>query len=113
MSEPVRSERFIAVQGLTSSSSYTVPAGFRAVVAQITVYTDTSGIGLFGQNVYAKSLTDGWEFYHHQAGISAPEYDAQELRVVFEAGETIQVVGGSPLDVAWDVYLGGWLLTLP
>lgn len=104
------STRFIGVSGLTSSVDFVVPAGFVAVVKEITVF---AGNYYPGNRCYVHQLPDGWEFFGQDSS-SVPgdsTYGQWSGAVVLEAGETIEAVGGLPGFIAWDVYVGGYLLT--
>lgn len=108
----VYSTRFIAQQGLQGNVTYEVPAGFVAVVAQVTFYTDTLAPT---EACYLKNLTVGnllVRAFAPAVPADTPPH-SEEGRWVFEPGEVMQVVGGVSLIVAWDVYVGGYLLTLP
>jgi hypothetical protein len=104
VSIPVYSARFIAVQGLVGTETYTVPPGYVAVVRQVNLYNGggisvTTAIwhGSVGQTLalWASSLTASDAFF----------VGAQ----VFYAGETFDITTNG----AWDATVSGYLLTTP
>lgn len=104
MPVPVYSTRFIAEQGLVGVAAYTVPAGYRAVVKQLSLYNGggvsvTTAIwhGSVGQALalFASNLTASDAFF---VGMQ-----------VFNPGETFDITTNG----AWDVTASGYLLSLP
>lgn len=92
-----------------STLTYTVAAGFVAVVRDIQLWNGgTAGVGLFGCEVYDDALSVLFGVF---APVPTPgnPYD-WEGRAVMNAGETLTVY---PLDANWRVRVSGYLLTLP
>lgn len=109
---PVFSAPFIYYTDSTPNTEFEVPAGFTAVVRQITAVCEAGGLAL------TASIQD--------AGVGPPivffaksvfgvfEYVAQELRVVAPENSLIELSLSSEA-LATAVYVGGYLLqnTLP
>jgi hypothetical protein len=102
---PVYTITFIAAKGLTSSTSYTVPSGYVAVVRDIQAY---------GSVTAAASVTvegpSGEAIYYFSLGINGQGADYRTIRVAFTAGQVINAVARvGPVD-AMDVTVTGYLL---
>lgn len=98
------SVRFIDRVGLTSTASYTVPPGYRAVVRDLDVY---QGITVSTNKVtFQGRLTQTiWE---QHGGGDNDTYGSWRGRQVFYAGETFAIVSNDGFE--WDVTLSGYLL---
>ena len=109
MAQPVYSERFIlSALPLGGNVSYTVPAGFRAVIKQITVTALTSAGTLVWVAIAPGVLVEVFVLTPASPPGSQP---ASERSYVAHAGDQINAyergVGNA------DIYVGGYLLSLP
>ena len=107
MSRPVYSTRFIASPNPTFPPSYTVPAGFIAVVRDVVVYT-APGAGGVPTTIFIDS--PNCIFFGVESSTGGDTIH-QELRQVLEPGETIGISSG--LGAGCSVMVSGYLLTLP
>jgi hypothetical protein len=100
------STSFIVFPGLTSTLSFTVPPGFRAVIRDVAVF---HGIQIPPVEVIFSGQF-GTKFWHVLDNGSGPFSAHWEGRVVVEAGNdiTAAVVAGNA-----DVTVSGYLLSLP
>lgn len=98
----VYSTRFFAVQGLSGSLTYTVPAGYVASVKHIDVYCNTLGGASF-TFVGSASQTIYWNDFNDTSG---PPYGWWDGMAVFYEGETMTIKSyGHPMDVTISGYL--------
>lgn len=101
------STQFAAVQGLVASShTYTVPAGFIAIVRDIDAFADTSGTSTF---LVARGPASNVFFYAEflLATTSSKEWRGRQ---VLNTGETLVLQAGP---AAVDVMASGYLLSMP
>lgn len=102
----VYSVSFIQQQGLLGTATYTVPAGFRAVVRDIDAY---SGASLSSRTLNAIGAA-GQTFWQHQWQPTDQDSQSFRGRVVIDQGDTLEIsVSGDTCDVT----ACGYLLTLP
>jgi hypothetical protein len=105
MARAVYSQRFIQEAGLNGSSSYVVPAGFKAVLRDLDVYNGAGGTasvflqGALGQAIWVHRWALG-------DGASPQDWHGRQ---VLETGESVTI----RTDVPMDVTLSGYLLSLP
>jgi hypothetical protein len=99
------SVRFFGIQGLNGVASYTVPAGYRAVVRDLDVYCDNSGAGgtFFFKGPASQTI------WHLSLAATATTDGQWRGRQVFNTGETFLV----DADTNSDVTVSGYLLTAP
>lgn len=105
MARAVYSTRFLEEVGLDGLASYTVPAGFTAVLRDLDAY-NASGIavgrifllGHLGQTIWFAVSAEEQDTYQSWRG-----------RQVLLEGEKFTV----NTEVHWDVTVSGYLLTLP
>ena len=105
MAVPVYSHNFFGIKGLSGAFSYTVPAGFTAVIRSVDAYnssTFTTNLFLHGSAGeaiwWARNNFPGGSFYASFRG-----------RVIINELSTFDVT----TDAEWDVNVNGYLLTLP
>jgi len=104
----VYSTRFLQAHGLSGTTTYTVPAGYRAVLVQLDTYSNP----LLALEVFLHGAL-GQAMWWGQWTPTIPQYQHWAGRQVIEAGESVDVeVNAGPGDGA-DVTLSGYLLTLP
>lgn len=104
MSYPVYSTSFIQESALSGTGEYAVPEGYKAVVRYIHAAT---GSGTGKQAWFQGSLGQNLVFIQSVADIND---NAVDCRIVFEPLDIMKFVVTSGL---WNVYVGGYLLTLP
>lgn len=109
MARPVYSTRFIQAHGLTSTASYTVPAGFIAVVRDVDTWISTP----IGLNALFLHGALGQAIWQTSATIGESQYGSWRGRQVFEPGELVEVEADVGALDAYDVTVSGYLLTLP
>jgi hypothetical protein len=105
VSVPVFSTRFGLEHSFDGIYSYEVPAGYVAVVKEIDV---TYGISV-GASVVAYGPGDAAFWSYHFGTIDLRRTESYQGRAVFYAGEIFSV----ELSDTGDLYIGGYLLTLP
>jgi hypothetical protein len=102
---PVYTTTFIGAQGVTSSVSYQVPAGFTAIVTSCQAYGDFA----VATNLNLHGLA-GQTVWHVGAGAAQGKiYSTFEGRVAYGEGTVITVVVEN--GQAWDITVSGYLLT--
>ena len=99
----VYSTRFITTHA-GGAGSYTVPAGFKAVIRQIQGF---NGSAVAPETAQLVSDVSGGTLF--QTLIPPSEASYLECRFVFESGESFHTNNGSDIDC----YVGGYLLALP
>ena len=104
MARPPYSTRFLAVQGLSTSASYTVPDGFTAVVRCITVFHGVQPDAIRTEFLAPVPVTIA---VYSDVGVSAGGAQL-DLRVVLNPGEVLEAlsIGGNT-----DVTVSGYLLS--
>jgi hypothetical protein len=106
VSRPVYSERFVAVSGLTSIVSYTVPAGYRMVLRDIDIFQ--------GSQPTAPDFrcrgAGGATIFQITGGVLTDTWSAWRGRQVFYEGERVDFIANVG---NCDVTASGYLLTLP
>lgn len=105
---PVYSTAFITYTSSTPNLAFEVPAGFTAVVRQISIYQD---VGAFQATLAFQDSDAAPQYYVYvgeQAGLI--NYLAQEGRWVLGAGG-IMTLYLSTIDDSLTCYVGGYLLT--
>lgn len=104
----VYSTSFIRSHG-GAGGSYTVPDGYLAVIRCVTGFSAADFSPEIGQVVLGHSSCTVWynEFNPVSSGPYA-FYRTDDLRVVVEAGDTINVTNGTDVDVT----VSGYLLTV-
>lgn len=107
MAQPVYSVRFISDYAATVSGSYTVPAGYRAIVRDVDAYNAPGGADTDYVFVYVNEV-GGAFMYQHFAGVP---WVGWRGRQVVNEGETITVGGNS--ESLQSIMVSGYLLTLP
>lgn len=98
---------FIDVQGLGGAATYTVPAGFRAIIDTCDFYT---GAQTPPGTVRMQSNTTNATWFYREVPINEDAYSSWRGRQVFDEGETFQA---STATAPSDVRVSGWLLQLP
>lgn len=107
MARPVYSIRFIEARGLDSTSSYTVPEGFVAVIRDLDAYCDaTLGFAdLFLHGAGGQAIA-----WHSWEATTQDQFQWRGRQVIL-AGETFDVEADTGIGVAIDVTVSGYLLT--
>lgn len=105
----VYSTQFALMHG-GASVVYTVPAGYIAVIRSVTAFNASPVVPEDGHVYLGDSSVTIYQRTLSTFLPSSPGYyDAQELRVVVDAGDRIHVEGGPDVDVS----VSGYLLSLP
>jgi hypothetical protein len=107
MAPPVYSHRFIGVNNATSDGTFTCPAGYVAVVVQLSAYFDSVGAGqdgTIGANIDGTTI---WHQASETLTLGGAVYLATTGRWVLYPGETLYMSH----DPTCDLYAGGYLLT--
>lgn len=103
MPRPLYSVRF-AAQHAGASGTITVPAGFRAVLRDVSAFNadavDTNDLQLVDGE-------SGCTIYQRTLGLQ--EWINDELRIVINEGQTVSVLPGFEVDVV----VSGYLLAVP
>jgi hypothetical protein len=103
----VYSTRFIASGAADFAGTYTVPAGFRAIIRDLVAYCPAP---VSGEYVYMSSTTLGFAFWI--STFAGDNNSAQfQGRTVLEPGENLTTGGNCPAGCG--VIVSGYLLTLP
>lgn len=105
----IYSVRFIAVKGLTGTSSYTVPAGMVAIVRDVDTFIGTPT----GVNALFLHGEHGQAMWWTSATIGQSQYASWRGRQVVEAGLTFDVQASVGALDAYDVTVSGYLLDAP
>jgi hypothetical protein len=107
----VYSTRFIAAAlAETEEATYTVPAGFRAVVRELTVAQVTAGAGSVHELYFIDAGGDGF-VVAYQALTGANSSIVLPLRLVLDVGDVLHCHNFNTPEL--HVTVGGYLLTLP
>lgn len=101
---PVYSVRFFAEHGLNGTVTYTVPAGFKAVLRDLDAY---NGGGVISTSVFLEG-NNGQSIWSDSSSAQA-KVSQWRGRQVIEPGETITLTTTG----AWDITVSGYLLSLP
>ncbi len=104
MSRPVYSTRLLGAVGLVGTLSYTVPAGFVAVIRDLDAY---NGGGITVTNITLHG--SGGQTIWQDDSTTLSRNSAWRGRQVIFAGETFDVHTTG----AWDVTVSGYLLSTP
>ena len=107
MSRPVYSTRFIAGFAPSVAGSYTVPAGFVAIVRDIDAWHEAGGSG--SDYLYASVVSLGGAFFYET--FAASQWISWRGRQVINPGEELVVQGNSTVNQS--VMVSGYLLMLP
>lgn len=99
----VYSQRFILSHG-GGSPDFVVPVGYRGVIRQIEAFNASA---VAPENAQLVADTSGGTVY--QVLVPPSEMSLAEVRFVFEPGERFHAI----LDSDVDLYVGGYLLSLP
>lgn len=105
----VYSVRLFQALGLSPGTvvAYTVPAGYRAILRDIDLY---SSAGVSNSEIYIEGAL-GQTIFHAEVAATTQDSPQWRGRQVLYEGETISVnVGGAS---SWDVTISGYELTLP
>ena len=105
---PVYSAQFINYTDTAPNQSFTVPAGFTAVVRQITIICELGG--MVATVSFKNSSVAPANLFYYVSLAAVFSYAQQQLHVVVpENGEIL--LGLTALDLATACYVGGYLLT--
>lgn len=105
MATPVFSTRFLEGRASTGAT-FTVPAGFRAVVRDVTFFNQQT---LTVTSMFVLGATGAVVVFFVDNNPTADVYHQWEGRVVYEAGDIIVASAGHIVDFN----VAGYLLTLP
>jgi hypothetical protein len=107
----VYSQRFLAIKGLSStSSSVVVPDGFVYVIKQLTAYMNPL---LAVSRVFLEDDVSGAALWSAGTSANAPGWFGFYGALAFEPGEGFHWHADVTFPDAVDVYAGGYTLTLP
>jgi len=102
----VYSQRFLYANFPTSPTNYVVPAGYRAVLRDVTAYWN----GDVSQGVLNIAIGGLALIYRFTGPASTPGGFQLSCRVVLEAGDTLEIDAAAG---NWGYVASGYLLTLP
>jgi hypothetical protein len=106
LAERVYSTQFIVAVGLTGTSSFACPSGFRMIVRDVDCYSDS--VASAG-DLFVRNPAGGTIFWQH-VGVGVQQIGQWRGRQVFDPGDVLAVVATG---TSWDVMVSGYLLTLP
>lgn len=106
MASPVYSSRFISAPGLSTTRSYTVPAGYIAIIRDLDAYGNITGFA----DLYLHGASGETLYWFHWSALQQEAVLWRGRQVIY-AGESFDVTVSTGGIDAVDVAVSGYLLT--